>query len=384
MNVRYRCLVVAAAFTLIAASSVFAAPWQMITFKKVEADPNKPYPLTDTNGPWMIMVTTFRGEDGEQRSHQLVLELRKSYKLAAFVTKKTFDYNDTGARYINPYGERKRMVYLNEKTYEEYVVLVGDYRSVDDPEGKKTLAMLKSAEPDCMKNPGKPNDNSFDKMRRQAEEMLTGAASKPRGPLAGAFITTNPLLPHDYYAPKGIDKFIVDLNKGIAHDLLDCKGRYTVKIATLTGHVEIDQRKISEMERAGNKDKLEGDDDPLVMATRKAHALTEQLRKDGIEAYEFHDRYSSIVTIGSFMSVGNPRPDGKTEINPQMYEIIQKYGQDPKKLTALGGADQSYCKSRTVTIDGKPHVVLLDVSPTPVEVPQRSIGADYQQTTMLR
>ena len=53
-----------------------------------------------------------------------------------------------------------------------------------------------------------------------------------------------------------------------------------------------------------------------------AHKLTLALRKKGYEAYEFHDRFSSIVTVGSFDSTGTPRADGKTEINPAAYKIM--------------------------------------------------------------
>ena len=38
----------------------------------------------------------------------------------------------------------------------------------------------------------------------------------------------------------------------------------------------------------------------LEEAAENAHILTESLRQQGYEAYEFHDRDQSIVTVGSF------------------------------------------------------------------------------------
>ena len=38
----------------------------------------------------------------------------------------------------------------------------------------------------------------------------------------------------------------------------------------------------------------------LVEAAKKAHVLTVEFRKLGVEAYEFHDRCESYVCIGSF------------------------------------------------------------------------------------
>ena len=51
--------------------------------------------------------------------------------------------------------------------------------------------------------------------------------------------------------------------------------------------------KLDEIERQGKNlpSKLEE-------AAVKAHELTMALRKQGVEAYEFHDRYESIVTVG--------------------------------------------------------------------------------------
>ncbi len=148
--------------------------------------------------------------------------------------------------------------------------------------------------------------------------------------MRNAFITTNPLLPPDYYAPKGVDKLVLDMNKGVKWSLLDCPGRYTVKVATFGGQVVLDQKKIQQIEQ-GSKMKSR-----LVDAADKAHNLTLALRAKGVEAYEFHDRYQSIVTVGNFSSVGKRLPDGKIDLDPALYAIMEKYGAD-KKVRARAG-----------------------------------------------
>jgi hypothetical protein len=373
-------------------SGVAAAnpPWQIFSIKKIDADPSKTYPVTDANGPWMIMLTTFRGEKAEQQARQLVYELRSHYRRNAYTHRQTYDFthNVQGVGY-NPDGSPKSMHYANHEKFEEVAVLVGDYRAIDDPDGQKDLTMFKQAEPDCLKSAsGKDQPGgTFAELRRISQQMFGGAPPKPGGPLANAFMTTNPVLPKDYFTPKaGIDKFVLDLNKGIDFSLLDCKGRYSVKIATFTGKVVIDQRKINEIEHGKESvahDKAH-DNDPLHYAAAKAHALTEELRKKGFEAYEFHDRYSSIVTVGSFNTVGSPRPDGKTEINPQIHELMKTFGPDPNSMTKDGGANGLGQKSVTVTIEREKKSVLLDVQPIPIEVPRRSIGSDYQQASFFR
>jgi hypothetical protein len=191
-----------------------------------------------------------------------------------------------------------------------------------------------------------------------------------KGPMGGAFLTTNPLLPRDYFVPKGLDKFVVDLNKEFKYSLLECKGKYTVKVATFTGQNILLTRKVIDQLDKGATPKSR-----LVDAAKKAHKLTEVLRAKGVEAYEFHDRGSSIVTIGSFDSVGTPQPNGQIELNPQIFAIMQKYGAD--KSLAPGQAPQ-VGKSKSEA------EIPFDVQPLPVEVPRRSIGADYAGAAAMR
>ena len=53
--------------------------------------------------------------------------------------------------------------------------------------------------------------------------------------MRNAFITTNPLLPDEYFVPKGLDRLVLEMNEPVKYSLLDCPGKYTVKIATFTG-----------------------------------------------------------------------------------------------------------------------------------------------------
>jgi hypothetical protein len=128
-------------------------------------------------------------------------------------------------------------------------------------------------------------------------------------------------------------------------------------VATFTGAVVMDQKKIREVENG-----LSQIDSRLAEAATKANQLARALRQKGYEAYEFHDRHASIVTVGSFDTAGTPRPDGKLEMNPTMLRVIQVFGPDP--LTG-----------RPKTFDSP--VIPFDLQPTPVVVPQRSVASDY-------
>ncbi len=152
---------------------------------------------------------------------------------------------------------------------------------------------------------------------------------KQTGPLAHAFIAPNPLLPEEYLASKGgLDDMVVKMNKNVEHSLLKCPGKYTVQVAHFTGEVIIDQNESAPIETVA-QGRPESTKQSLAEAAQKAHVLTEALRIDGYEAYEFHDRNASVVTVGHFDSVGTPRPDGKIEINPMIYRIIEVFRPKP-------------------------------------------------------
>ena len=118
-------------------------------------------------------------------------------------------------------------------------------------------------------------------------------------------------MPRESYAPKGVDTFVFKINKDVEYSLLDCPGNYSVRVATFRGTVITNQQKVKEIQEGGRLKST------LEEAAIKAHKVTMKLRELGHEAYEFHDRHESYVTVGSFDWVGEDRLDGKQEINPQ-------------------------------------------------------------------
>jgi hypothetical protein len=368
-------VVAVAAFFLGDLLPAVAAPpsWtRVFSRNRIEADPDEIYPLSEDHGPWMVMATTFTGDDAAEEARELVHELRSRYKLKAYTYQKKFELESVQARGFDRYGEPLRMRYQSGNSITEIAVLVGDFTDASDAAAQKALHTIKYARPDALTpKDGDPSNQTLSQLRSMQAQVYQkllpdGDERKHKGPMGHAFISTNPLLPPEYFVPKGLDKMVVDMNKGLKHSLLDCTGKYTIRVATFTGQVVIDQKKIQEIE-SGKRFKSTLDE-----AAEKAHKLTARLRKDGVEAYEFHDRYQSIVTVGSFDTVGSPRADGKIEINPAMFKIIQTYGAETKMQP---GQSQPQVGSPK-TIAG----ITLDLSPIPVEVPRRSIAADYGRT----
>ncbi len=361
------------ALVSIAGPTLAAPPWTKLElFKKLEADPNKSYPLTEQCGPWSIMAVTFSGPEAEEQAHELVYEIRKRYKLAAYTHAMHFDHSAGSAGQKSPgVGSKKIRYRVNEMN--EIAVLVGDFPLIDDPAARKVLEKIKYAHPDCLDvekrlAEGKSDSRSLGRLRMIQQSVMPDTAKKKhKGPMSHAFITANPLLPDEYFVPKGVDKLVQEMNGPVEFSLLKCPGKYSVKVATFKGQMVIDPKQIEEIEKGKKFESTLGD------AADKAHRVTLALRQKGYEAYEFHDRFASIVTVGAFTSVGTPRADGKIEINPQAHSIMQALGPQPSKPGT--GAPQG---PQPMIIDRIP----LDVQPMLVEVPKESLGAQFERPSL--
>lgn len=377
-----------------------AAPWSsMLSLGGVQADPNKAYKITESNGPWMIMACTFSGDNAEKQARELVLELRKRYKLPAYSYNAQFDPGVAQGRGsgVGRHGNKttwKYSKYLSEKDKEkqshpeivEHVVLVGNYATADDADAQATLRQIKYARPECLevKDGKSTNQTLLDwrQLQRQVYEKI-GNERKALGPMRHAFITTNPMLPPEYFNSPGVDDQTVALNKDVPYSLLDCPGRFTVKVATFTGRVVIKADKIRAIEE-GREEMASG----LAEAAQKADTLARALRAKGYEAYQYHTRYSSIVTVGSFESAGMERPDGQIDPSPEVRRVIEvfqatpgdPFAVDPHRdrhgdVAKLGSAARSAGLGQTASLRPKYLVAIpFDVAPAPIPVPKRSMS----------
>ncbi|MBX3415777.1 MAG: hypothetical protein KF708_24040 [Pirellulales bacterium] len=368
-NRRWLAPVVLAASGLTACLSVAnlsAAPPVLAVFRRVEADPKQEYAITEENGPWTILAVTFIGEQAQAKAKALVIELRQRYKLPAYTHRVHYDYTgEVEGRGLDEFGGKRIMRYNRNTQVDEIAVLVGDYPTVDDVEAQRTLEKLRFAKPECLIGEGEASRPlaGLREMQRMVQARI-GDEKKDRGPLR-PFMTTNPLLPPEYFAPKGADNFVVQLNKDLEFSLLDCPGRYTIRVATFNGATTIDPQKIKKVESGGDMASR------LIEAGEQAHKLTMALRAKGYEAYEYHDRQTSIVTVGSFEQLGAMQ-DGAVQVNPDVQKLLQVFTA-PTNTTP--GAPMT-AKPRTVG------GLALDLKPMAIEVPKRSIGHEYERSAL--
>jgi len=373
------------------------------------------FSLAQENGPWLIMAASFSGEGAEKQAADLARELRERYRLKTYLHEMSFDFGgDSPGRGLDEYGAPVRRRYQRGDRVRERAVLVGDFTSIDDPDAQRTLDRIKTMEPNALNVDASQTSQSMAQVRR-FEDALLEKLGKPRkrGPMAQAFFTRNPLLPREYFVPKGVDPFVAKMNEGVEHSLLDCPGNYTVQVATFRGKTILQtSAEESQPEKSFWNRRKKEERNPLVEAAENAHLLTEELRAHGLEAYEFHDRTQSIVTIGSFAQAGQQTPDGRVVVTPGVQKIVQTFGAaydtpaDP--LTGIGNdlATQRRVEQEeqqfNLRLSGQQgqvvpgmnpkHVKILrgsgrrrrveriipmDVYPQAIEVPKRSVSSAY-------
>jgi len=345
-------------------------------FSGAEADPRAMYPLAEKDGPWLVLATTFRGEAARDDARRLVQELRGSHKLQAYTHEKAFDFSGAQPGVgLNPDGTPKRMRYANSGQVVEVAVVVGDFASYEDPRGQKTLQKVKTLQPKALAAATAKTRLVSDFLQANSQHVRDAQAAKP--PMHAAIMIPNPLLPADYFSRQLVDEFVLEMNAGVAHGLLDCPGRHTLRVATFTGAGTfnadedptsrpsglVDVNRFVEVLRGtGWKNpQLKGvqTESRLVEAADKAHRLTEALRRSGWQAWEFHDRDSSIVCVGSIDQLVVPGPDGRPTPHPEVARIT----------TALG-PEQAGGQIMPRAFDG----IMLDLQPKPIDVPRRPSG----------
>jgi hypothetical protein len=351
--------------------------------------------LTERAGPWLIMCYSFSGDEGVQQARRLAAELRE-HKLEAFTYSHRFDLTKKikenmlpSKEYVRgPGGELARgadgkpilvdpeYVPAANSNITETAVLVGSFSSVDDERAQKLLAEIKrfspkslaAADPDALAN----DDSLAGGKLRFVRESINQSKGGTIGQMRNAFLLPNPMLPEEYFTARSIDKFVIDLNRKVRkYSLLDCPGKYSVRVATFRGKTVINASKIKQQLddldwRKRNNQSIESE---LAICANKANMLTKALRAEGVEAWEFHDREESYVCVGSFDWLKRTDGSGNEYQNPDVRETILKYrgnvryrqGQPvavgvpvPKSLRHLRDAE----------------AIAYDIQPLPVIVPK--------------
>ena len=311
---------------------------------KIEADPSKSYTLDKVHGPWMVMVASFHsafaksekqmGKSPMEAAQALVLELRQA-KIPAYIYE--VKGRNESVKAEDTLGREKRM--KNLRVVDAICVLAGNYPAIDAPKAQQTLKFIKQFQPKCLetgvdyvKSPGRP------------------------GPLSKAFLTPNPLLTQEELeaAQQTTDPLLVSLNNGEQFSLYENTGKFTLVVAKFSGKsINVVNESMEKAESyftdGGNDlDRAALSARNLVRALRSREPLSKFDHPDfadfaaysRVDAYVWHDRTNSMVTVGSFES----------PTDPQIRKYVEMFG--PKVQVSESGKQSTGFRYLPVKEDG--------------------------------
>lgn len=320
------------------------------------ADAGKSYTITKKNGPWMIMVTSLRGDSPEKAAnankaaHALVLELRKK-GIPAWTHEQKGELEEISSYDRN--GNPVQRFVASQRN--RICVLAGEYASIDLDDSDKTKAKH-----------AKIAKDTLEWVQRYNPEALKDGNFQPTpgrpGPLSRAFLTLNPMFTEEEIQQMAFDKdpLLKQLNKGHDFNLMENAGKYTLVVATFQGsskHVLATGEK-AEKEAIFKFDSMLERNISLDKAGQSAWTLVHLLREQGHEAYVFHERFRSVVTVGSFNDPNDPR----------VAKLVAQYG---PKLKPDPKTRQEVLTPEIYQLNGKaPQLFVLDLAPRLMKVPK--------------
>lgn len=299
----------------------------------------KRYPLTKQHGPYMIMVASFKAPPKERRTNEgltpeeaadeLVYELRQ-IGIPAYVFSRDEDLEHI--KTVDRLGRRRSMSYRSQQ--EQFCVLAGNYKSIDEESrsGKIAHATLdyieRKFEPKFLTEPDADYVQSDQTAGSRIKKLASGGIVRKtpgkdsKNVLAGAFLTLNPMLDPEEVKNRTFDPLLLKLNTGDELSLLNNSGKYTLVVASFYGKAtkaHVGATGLAKLREAAKKFQVS---DALGQAAVDAWELANALRQGNfvidddpsqppkrqpMEAWVFHDKFRSVVTVGSFDNPNDPR-----------------------------------------------------------------------------
>ncbi len=367
-----------------------ADPPSLLSMFRKRSEAPSVYQLKAEHGPWLILAASLSGDDAKTKAEALARELHEELKIDCYVLNKTFDHSKLlktdrhQSMDINGTVETRRVRLANQSSEQVCAVLVGSFASLDDPKIEDLLLTIRTAQPVALagkeaaetKDPSKAESSNWlvSSYRRVMWSRTDRKENLEKGPMGAAFVTRNPLLPEDFFQAPKVDDFVAELNKSVDHSLLNCPKRFTVRIATFQGNA------VTDFGNGGAASKPTSLSDKLDSAADTANRLTTALRAKGVEAYQFHDRYGSYVTVGSFDELGTESETSEFKWSQPIRQILDEYC-GYRTLDAKDPRTQQMTKVQSLkSLDKIP----FDIEGKPMAVPRYGTSKLYGGSLMGR
>ena len=312
-----------------------------------EMDATEMYKVNPQAGAWMILAASYSGDDGKELCRQLLIELRNRHRLPAYVfnlaekerTKQMLEEQEQIKKQNPLVPYRKRTYHIQD----QWAVLIGGYK--DSKAANAALQGVRNLPMPNLKLPsGKlPYDCTSEPQIDGGRVMVK---STPISPFVHAMCVPNPTIANPHQNGKKYDPFWERLNEGESFSLLRARKPWTLVVKEYIGGSVVQPKTTS----GGIMDSFSwlGGHKPgeyLDAAGQQAHKLAESLRDLHFDAYVFHTRTSSVVTIGNF---DNPEDKDAQRVR-QQYQSFQQ--QQASSWTKTGKKDPLELYSQPIPIE---------------------------------
>ncbi len=337
---------------------VWALTASVVLFAQAPVAPettNK-YPLTEREGPWLIHIGSFRGDQSLDYAHRLAEETRTKHRLLTFI----YSMNEIDAvkdrEELRQYqmkmigtdkvpGSEEHQKFKTVRVIKEYSVFVGNYPDME--KAREEAERIKGFAPPTSipsyginlfneSNPNARTDSdagSFGGMfklkttRSEDKKILNQAAGNP---YRQAFVVRNPFLTkaaavvsaQSQQPQATFDPSWRELNAKEKYSIFTCPKPWTIVVANFAPPTVVQSSLNVNVLQTGTTLSSAELGKALERAAETARQMAELLRDGGkgYDAYVFHTRQYSVVTVGAF----DDRYDPKME---QAWTILKNFSE---------------------------------------------------------
>lgn len=302
------------------------------------------YPLTEREGPWLIHIASFRGDQSLEFAHRLAEEARSKHRLLTFI----YSMNEKDAKadreqlrqhQIKMIGSDKvaeseeRQKFKTVRVVKEYSVFVGNFPDMEKAR-YEAVRIKEFAPPSSIPAYGVhlyKEPTSKARVDPQSSEAggLFGMKSSVKteegkrlaetqgNPYRQAFVVRNPMLAKltqaptvvTQQSPAPIDPAWRELNDKEKHSIFTCAKPWTLVVAKFAPPTEVQSSIHNSVVQTGSMLPAQNLGKGLEAAAETARQMAELLRDGGkgYDTYVFHTRQYSLVTVGAFDSRFDPK-----------------------------------------------------------------------------
>lgn len=296
------------------------------------------HPLTETNGPYLVRVSSFTGPDAASLANSLANELRKEHEIEAYTFRFQLDADKDRPpqamidEYVRLYKVQPPLTKLMTPPPENWLVLAGNFENREDWSAKLMLRKIRKIKPKSVPNAVlasmrfNVDPTASQEVQKKLRDKIVEEAPSP---FKKAMLVRNPVLIQKeeearLAAAAGgavnvkstkptIDpetaKMLRMLNDEEKYSIYKLDAPYTIEVAQFSGILSTNEE--AKKGRAFGKGKT-----GLQIAGENAVILCEEMRKRGYEAFVFHGKFASLVCVG-----GYDRND------PRLAQDFQTFGQ---------------------------------------------------------